>query len=122
VAVDSVSCRIDRGQVVGFLRPNGAGKSTTMRLITQYYEPDAGSISLDGVPLGDAGRDAKRRIGYLAENNRLYADMLASEHLDFVGRLRELGGHERRLAVDEAVAATGPEPVTRRIAAWWKIC
>jgi hypothetical protein len=42
--------------------------------------------------------------------------MLASEHLDFVGRLRELGGHERRLAVDEAVAATGPEPVTRRIA------
>ena len=63
VAVDSVSCRIDSGQVVGFLGPNGAGKSTTMRLITQYYEPDAGSISLDGVPLGDAGRDAKRRIG-----------------------------------------------------------
>jgi ABC-type multidrug transport system ATPase subunit len=52
VAVDSVSCRIDRGQVVAFLGP-----------ITQYYEPDAGSISLDGVPLGDAGRDAKRRIG-----------------------------------------------------------
>src|SRR5262249_8465747 len=114
VAVDSVSCRIDRGQVVGFLGPNGAGKSTTMRMIAQYYEPDGGSISLDGVPLNDAGGDAKRRIGYLAENNPLYSDMLASEYLDFVGRLRELGGDERRRAVDEAVAATGLESVFHR--------
>jgi ABC-2 type transport system ATP-binding protein len=42
-AVDRVSFAVDRGEVVGFLGPNGAGKSTTMRLITQYYEPDAGA-------------------------------------------------------------------------------
>ena len=114
VAVDSVSCRVDRGQVVGFLGPNGAGKSTTMRMITQFYEPDAGSISLDGVPLGEAGREAKRRIGYLAENNPLYTEMLVSEYLDFVGRLRELSNDERRQAVDEAVAATGLEAVFHR--------
>src|SRR6266571_5082597 len=71
-AVDHVSFRVDRGQVVGFLGPNGAGKSTTMRMITQFYEPDAGEITLDGVPLADAAREAKRRIGYLAENNPLY--------------------------------------------------
>jgi ABC-2 type transport system ATP-binding protein len=109
LAVDAVSCRVDRGQVVGFLGPNGAGKSTTMRMITQFYEPDAGSISLDGVPLADAGREAKRRIGYLAENNPLYSEMLVSEYLDFVGRLRELGNDERHHAVEEAVAATGLE-------------
>jgi ABC-2 type transport system ATP-binding protein len=114
VAVDSVSCQIDRGQVVGFLGPNGAGKSTTMRMITQYYEPDAGAIRLDGTLLGDAGLDAKRRIGYLAENNPLYGEMLASEYLDFVGRLRDLDTDERRRAVDEAVAATGLEPVFHR--------
>jgi len=114
VAVDAVSCRVDRGQVVGFLGPNGAGKSTAMRMITQFYEPDAGSISLDGVPLADAGRDAKRRIGYLAENNPLYSEMLVSEYLDFVGRLRELGSDERRRAVEEAVAATGLETVFHR--------
>src|SRR5216117_1492590 len=68
-AVDHVSFAVDRGQVVGFLGPNGAGKSTTMRMITQYYEPDTGAITLDGVPLADASRAAKRRIGYLAENN-----------------------------------------------------
>jgi ABC-2 type transport system ATP-binding protein len=114
VAVDSVSCQIDRGQVVGFLGPNGAGKSTTMRMITQFYEPDAGSIRLDGTLLGDAGRGAKRRIGYLAENNPLYGEMLVSEYLDFVGRLRGLDAEERRRAIDEAVAATGLEAVFHR--------
>src|SRR5438046_9221659 len=73
-AVDQVSFAVDRGQVVGFLGPNGAGKTTTMRLITQYYEPDAGEITLDGVRLAEAAREAKRRIGYLAEQDHMYSD------------------------------------------------
>jgi ABC-2 type transport system ATP-binding protein len=113
-AVDQVSFQVDRGQVVGFLGPNAAGKSTTMRMITQFIEPDAGSIRLDGVPLDEAGREAKRRIGYLPENNPLYAEMLVSEYLDFVGRLRELPGPSRQAAMDEAVSATGLEPVFHR--------
>src|SRR5215207_5272343 len=113
-AVDQVSFEVDRGQVVGFLGPNGAGKSTTMRMITQFIEPDGGSIRLDGVPLDEAGRTAKRRIGYLPENNPLYTEMLVSEYLDFVGRLRELSGTSRRGAIDDAVAATGLEPVFHR--------
>jgi gliding motility-associated transport system ATP-binding protein len=113
-AVDQVSFQVDRGQVVGFLGPNGAGKSTTMRMITQFIEPDTGSIKLDGVPLDEAGREAKRRIGYLPENNPLYSEMLVSEYLDFVGRLRELPAAERRRAVDESVGSTGLEPVFHR--------
>src|SRR5918993_932769 len=113
-AVDQVSFEVDRGQVVGFLGPNGAGKSTTMRMITQFLEPDGGSIRLDGAPLDEAGRAAKRRIGYLPENNPLYTEMLVSEYLDFVGRLRELPGPSRQRAMDEAVAATGLEPVFHR--------
>src|SRR6185503_10013039 len=113
-AVDHVSFQVDRGQVVGFLGPNGAGKSTTMRMITQFIEPDTGSIRLDGIPLDEAGREAKRRIGYLPENNPLYPEMLVSEYLDFVGRLRELAGPARQRAIDEGVAATGLEPVFHR--------
>src|SRR6266498_1320236 len=112
-AVDQVSFEVDRGQVVGFLGPNGAGKSTTMRMITQFLEPDAGSIRMEGTPLAEAGREAKRRIGYLAENNPLYGEMLVSEYLEFVGRLRELGA-DRRRATEEAVASTGTEPVYHR--------
>jgi len=114
VAVDDVSFTIDRGQVVGFLGPNGAGKSTTMRMITQYFEPDGGSIRFDGTPLAEAGIAAKRRIGFLPENNPLYGDMLVAEYLDFVARLRELDGVDRRRALDEAVAATAVEAVYNR--------
>jgi ABC-2 type transport system ATP-binding protein len=113
-AVDGVSFSVDRGQVVGFLGPNGAGKSTTMRMITQYQEPDAGRILFDGVPLTEAGRDAKRRVGYLPENNPLYTEMLVAEYLAFIGKLRDLAGLMLQQATDEAVVATGIEPVFHR--------
>ena len=106
-AVDGVTLQVDRGEVVGFLGPNGAGKSTTMRLVTQYYEPDTGEIRLDGVLLAERPREAKRRIGYLPENNPLYGDMLVAEYLDFIASLRELDGPARRDALDEAVSRTG---------------
>lgn len=106
-AVDDVSFSVDRGQVVGFLGPNGAGKSTTMRIINQYFEPDAGVVRLDGELLEDVSREAKRRIGYLPENNPLYPDMPVAEYLDFIADLRDLAGGGRASAIDDAVAATG---------------
>ena len=113
-AVSDVSFTVDRGQVVGFLGPNGAGKSTTMRMITQYLEPDRGTIRFDGVPLAELGRDAKRRIGYLPENNPLYTDMLVAEYLEFVARLRGLDGRDGTRAIEDAVEATGIEGVYYR--------
>jgi ABC-2 type transport system ATP-binding protein len=110
-AVENVSFSVGRGEVVGFLGPNGAGKSTTMRMITQYLDPDDGSITFDGTPLAEAREGAKRRIGYLPENNPLYPEMLVSEYLDFVGRLRELPAVEQRRATDEAVDSTSIESV-----------
>ena len=106
-AVDGITFTVDRGEVVGFLGPNGAGKSTTMRMITQYLEPDAGEIRLDGAPMAESGRAAKRRIGYLPENNPLYPDMLVGEYLEFIARLRELTGLEAAQSIDDAVAETG---------------
>jgi len=113
-AVDDVSFSVGRGEVVGFLGPNGAGKSTTMRMITQYIDPDRGQIAFDGVPLDEAREGAKRRIGYLPENNPLYQEMLVAEYLAFVARLRELDAAETRRSTDEAVHATGIEPVFHR--------
>lgn len=113
-AVAGVSCTIDRGEVVGFLGPNGAGKSTTMRLITQNLEPDSGAIEFDGRPLAEMGRAAKRRIGYLPENNPLYGDMLVSEYLSFIADLRELAGEARTRAFDDAIRATGIGDVFNR--------
>ncbi|MDH5643649.1 MAG: ATP-binding cassette domain-containing protein, partial [Gemmatimonadota bacterium] len=102
-AVDGISFDIDRGQVVGFLGPNGAGKSTTMRMITQFLDPDQGDVRLDSVSLKEDPIAAKRRIGYLPENNPLYHEMLVSEYLDFIAELRGLIGEQGTRAVDDAV-------------------
>src|SRR2546428_11410073 len=108
-AVDRVSFAVDRGQVVGFLGPNGAGKSTTMRMITPYYEPDTGDIKLDGVPLANPPREAKRRLRYLTENNPRYGDMLVCDYLSFFADLRDHAGAGRRHALHEAVTSTGTD-------------
>jgi len=114
VAVDQVSFAINRGEVVGFLGPNGAGKSTTMRMITQYIEPDTGTIRLDGVAVTEGAREVKRRIGYLPESNPLYGDMLVADYLGFIADLRGLVGQERDRCFDAAVTSTGIEQVYYR--------
>ncbi|WP_419163113.1 ATP-binding cassette domain-containing protein [Candidatus Palauibacter sp.] len=114
VAVDSASFSIDRGEVVGFLGPNGAGKTTTMRLLTQYLEPDGGTISIDGLSIDNHPVELRRRIGYLPETNPLYRDMLAGEYITFMGRLRGMGSDEIRVRTDDVVAQTGIEEVYYR--------
>ncbi len=106
-AVVDVSFTVDSGEVVGFLGPNGAGKSTTMRLITGFLEPDSGSVMLDGTDVREDPVAAKRRMGYLPENNPLYPEMLVSEYLALVSRLREISGSGPGSALDDAVQATG---------------
>ncbi len=107
VAVDDVSFTVDHGEVVGFLGPNGAGKSTTMRLVTNYLEPEKGAVLIDGTDVRDDPVAVRRRIGYLPENNPLYPDMLVSEFLRFVGDLRGVGLDGPGSAIDDAVLATG---------------
>ncbi|MFV1986547.1 MAG: ATP-binding cassette domain-containing protein [Gemmatimonadota bacterium] len=113
-AVDGVSFDIDRGEVVGFLGPNGAGKTTTMRLLTQYLEPDSGSIVIDGRALDAHPAEFRRRIGYLPETNPLYKDMVAGEYISFMGRLRGMSTDDIRRRTDDVVARTAIESVYYR--------
>lgn len=113
-AVDEVSFSIDRGEVVGFLGPNGAGKTTTMRLLTQYLEPDAGTINIDGLSISEHPAEIRKRIGYLPETNPLYRDMLAGEYITFMGRLRGMDAEEIRSRTDSVVSSTGIEDVYYR--------
>ena len=85
-----------------------------MRILTGYMPATAGKAVIAGFDIFDQPIEAKRRIGYLPENNPLYPEMLVTEYLDFVARLRELHGTARRTALDEAIAATGLEPVVHR--------
>ncbi len=111
VAVDDVSFAVDRGEVLGFLGPNGAGKSTTMRMITGFLTPSAGTVSVCGHDVAADPIPARERIGYLPEGAPLYSDMTASELLRFVASVRGLTGATRAKRVDWAIAQLGLAPV-----------
>ena len=114
VAVDNLSFAVNRGEIVGFLGPNGSGKTTTMRMLTSFYTPDIGSISINGVDTQEDDIATRESIGYLPENNPLYEDMLVSEYLAFVAELRGLSGAERRTNLDLTVEETGIQEVYYR--------
>ena len=106
-AVDGITLRVARGEVLGFLGPNGAGKSTTMRLITGFLEPDTGSARIAGFDVQEQAHEAKKRLGYLPEGAPLYAEMSPRGFLKFVAELRGLRGADAARAVEVAVARTG---------------
>jgi ABC-2 type transport system ATP-binding protein len=110
-AVDGISLTVPRGQVLGFLGPNGAGKSTTMRLITGFLEPDAGSARIAGFDVQEQAKQAKQHLGYLPEGAPLYAEMTPRSLLTFVAELRGLQGGDLKKAVDKAVGRTALGPV-----------
>ncbi len=107
-AVNGVSFMVNKGEIVGFLGPNGAGKSTTMKMITGYLEPDAGSVKVCGIPVGSDPLAARRRIGYLPEANPLYYDMYVREYLDFIAGVHGISGRSAR--IDEVIGITGLGP------------
>lgn len=89
-AVDDISFTLKKGIVTGFLGPNAAGKTTTMRLLTGYFFPTEGKITIDGLNFENDELAIKSKIGYLPENNPLYMEMKVREYLEFVGRIRRL--------------------------------
>ncbi|MDJ0956092.1 MAG: ABC transporter ATP-binding protein [Arenicellales bacterium] len=99
-AVNDISFKVERGEVLGFLGPNGAGKSTTMKMITGFLSPDKGSVFIQGKDCDQHPITAKRTIGYLPEGAPLYGDMTPRLFLEFVGKIRGIPNTEidQRLA------------------------
>ena len=113
-AVSNLSFSIKRGEIVGFLGPNGAGKTTTMRLLTSYYTPDTGKVLINGIDNAENDLETRKSIGYLAENNPLYEDLLVSEYLDFIADLRGLSGNERTQNLEQTVEEASLQEVFYR--------
>src|SRR5882757_4107146 len=102
-AVNGISFSVERGEVLGFLGPNGAGKSTSMRMITGFIPPTAGSVTVGGFDMVQNPIPAKRLIGYLPENAPAYTDMTVYGFLDFAAEIRGLNGDAKKKAVNRAI-------------------
>jgi ABC-2 type transport system ATP-binding protein len=87
-AVDGVTFSVRRGDILGFLGPNGAGKSTTMKMITGFLRPTAGTARVDGHDVAAEPVMVKRKVGYLPESAPAYGEMTVEEFLIFIAECR----------------------------------
>jgi len=106
-AVDSISFEAKPEEIVGFLGPNGAGKSTTMKMITGYIPPNAGSINVCGYDILKDSMKVRNLIGYLPEHNPLYLDMYVHEYLQFIASLHKIKGVEKKKKTQETIEKVG---------------
>ena len=113
-AVDDVSFKAERGEILGFLGPNGAGKTTTMRILTGYMPPSEGKAFVGGYDVQEKAIEAKRRTGYLPETPPLYPDMTVRDYLDFCARIKGVPRAERTARVKTSMERTRIADVARR--------
>lgn len=115
LAVDDLSFSVAEGEILGVLGPNGAGKSSTLRMLTGFLAPTAGTLRIDGRDLLSSPLAAKGLLGYLPEVPPLYPEMSVQGFLSFVARLKGLSGQKRQEEVDRVCQATGCLEVKERL-------
>ena len=101
IAVNNISFNIQKGEIVGFLGPNGAGKSTIMKIINSYISSDVGTVRVGGVDVFKNTVEAKKKIGYLPENNPLYTEMYVREYLEYVANIYKTPFSEIENVIDK---------------------
>ena len=103
VAVNNVSFRVDKGEILGFLGPNGAGKSTMLKILTCYIVADSGKVAVAGHDVLEDSFAVRQNVGYLPESSAVYSDMRVLDYLKFVGKARQIPGSRLKESIDRVV-------------------
>jgi len=109
-ALNEISFKIEKGEIVGFLGPNGAGKSTLMKILTTYLLADSGSALVNGHDVMTNTKAVQLSIGYLPEHNPLYLDLYVREYLAFNADVY----HVAKSRIEEVIQLTGLTPESHK--------
>ena len=109
-ALNNISFKINKGEIVGFLGPNGAGKSTMMKILTTYIEPSEGVAKVNDFDVINDAHEVKKQVGYLPEHNPLYLDMYVKEYLAFSANVHKVAKNR----IDEVIELTGLTPESHK--------
>lgn len=96
-AINNLTFKANRGEILGFLGPNGAGKTTTMRILSGYMPPTWGTARVAGFDVVDKSLEVRKRVGYLPETVPLYPDMSVFDYLKYMADLRHIKNAEDRV-------------------------
>ncbi|MEZ4795618.1 MAG: gliding motility-associated ABC transporter ATP-binding subunit GldA [Flavobacteriaceae bacterium] len=105
-ALNKVSFKVDKPEVVGFLGPNGAGKSTMMKILTTYLGATEGNAEVNGFNVSSNTKEVQQSVGYLPEHNPLYLDMYVREYLSFNAKMQKVDVSK----IEDTIQLTGLTP------------
>lgn len=106
-ALDSLTMRVGKGEILGFIGPNGAGKTTTIRILVGLSKPTSGTATIAGADCLTESRKIKRLVGYMPDDFGAYPNMRVNEYLDFFGAAYGIGRGQRIKRIDEVLDITG---------------
>ena len=106
-AIEDVTFKVEKGEIVGFLGPNGAGKTTTMRILTCFLAASSGTATIEGYDIFSHSLEVRRRIGYLPEHPPLYLEMTVKSYLKFIARIKDIPRRQHRDKILSVVEKTG---------------
>lgn len=102
-ALDNISFKINKGEIVGFLGPNGAGKSTLMKILTTFIAADEGTAKVNDFDVKTNPLQVQKSVGYLPEHNPLYLDLYVREYLTFNADVYKVD----KSRIEEVISLTG---------------
>jgi ABC-2 type transport system ATP-binding protein len=114
-AIDDISFTVEKGEILGLLGPNGAGKTTIMRMLTCFFPPTKGKLVVSGYNCFEESLKVREKIGYLPERVPLYEDMIVSDYLGFVARIKGMPGKEVKEKIAQVIADCGLESVANKL-------
>jgi ABC-2 type transport system ATP-binding protein len=100
-AVDSISFKVRKGEIFGFLGANGAGKTTTIRMLCGLLLPTSGVAHVNGLDIFKQFEEIKKHIGYMSQKFSLYDDLTVTENIEFYGGIYGLSRHKIKQRTDE---------------------
>ncbi|MFC7775327.1 gliding motility-associated ABC transporter ATP-binding subunit GldA [Flavobacterium sp. GCM10027622] len=109
-ALDNVSFKVNKGEIVGFLGPNGAGKSTLMKILTTYINADEGLAKVNDFDVKENTINVQKSVGYLPEHNPLYLDLYVKEYLTFNADVYKVD----KSRIEEVITLTGLTPESHK--------
>jgi ABC-2 type transport system ATP-binding protein len=114
-AVDNISFTVNKGEILGLLGPNGAGKTTVMRMLTCFFPPTKGKLTVAGFNCFEESLKVREKIGYLPERVPLYEDMQVSAYLSFVARIKGMPAKEVKEKVAKVMEDCGLSDVSNKL-------